>query len=240
MVRSGGPRRRDDDRYRGGVRVEIVVFDGVDEMDAIGPLEVFRSAGSMGENLTAHLVTRTPTEMVHGAYGLSFVPDDVFVAGRADVVVVAGGGWSARSDRGAWGEVQRGDWLPLLREARTRSRLLAGVCTGSLLLAHAGLLEGRRANTHHLAQGDLRSLGVTVVDERVVDDGDVVSSGGVTSGIDLALWIVERELSPATAERIATRMEYHRFVPNSVAGVASGHGLITCEMQPPLTVEESR
>jgi len=90
---------------------------------------------------------------------------------------------------------------------------VAGVCTGALLMAHAGLLEGRRANTHRSAQDDLRALGVTVVDERVVDDGDVITSGGVTSGIDLALWIVEREVDADIADKVAERMEYQRFRP---------------------------
>lgn len=61
------------------------------------------------------------------------------------------------------------------------------------------------------------ALGVTIVDERVVDDSDLVTSGGVTSGIDLALWIVEREVSEEIADQVATRMEYSRFRPPIVA-----------------------
>ena len=122
---------------------------------------------------------------------------------------MGGPGRRRRLGRGA----ARGDWLPLLREARSTTRGIAGVCTGTMLLAHAGLVEGRRAVTHHLALGDLRATGALVVDDRVVDDGDLVTCGGVTSGIDLALWLVEREFTAALADGVALRMEYDRQRP---------------------------
>lgn len=188
--------------------VDIVVFDGLDEMDAWGPCEVLRSAESMGADISTRLVTRTPQELVTGAHGLRFVPDGTYVQGEADLLIVPGGGWIARSDIGAWGEVQRGDWLPLIAEAAETTRILAGVCSGSMLLAHAGVIGARRAATHHGCQTELAELGATVVHQRVVDDGDLVTAGGVTSGIDLALHLVRREISPELAERIAQRMEY--------------------------------
>ncbi len=190
------------------VNIDIVVFDGLDHLDAIGPLEVLRSAASLGADVTARLVTRESQSLVSGPFGPSFVPDGVFEPGRADIVIVAGGGWAARADSGAWGEVQRGDWLPLLAEARRSTSIMAGVCTGTMLLAHAGIVGNRRAATHHQAWDDLAATGATVVHERVVDDGDLVTSGGVTSGIDLALHLVARLCSADLAERVGQRMEY--------------------------------
>ncbi|MGZ6999754.1 MAG: DJ-1/PfpI family protein, partial [Acidimicrobiia bacterium] len=181
---------------------------GLDDMDACGPLEVLRSATELGADLEARLVTRVRQAMVTGAYGLCFAPHAVYVPGEADVVVVTGGGWAARREQGAWGEYLRGDWLPLLAEAATTARVLAGVCTGTMLLAHAGVVGTRRASTHRSARADLAATGATVVADRVVDEGDLVTSGGVTSGIDLALWLVERECSPEIATRVAMRMEY--------------------------------
>jgi transcriptional regulator GlxA family with amidase domain len=195
------------------VLVDIVVYDGLDEMDALGPMEVMRSAGKAGADLSVRLVTRTPKSLVTGAYGLRFVPDGAFVLGEADIIVVTGGGWAVRADCGAWGEVQRGDWLPLLADAAKTAGVVAGVCTGTMLLAHAGVVGNRRAGTHHTAWEDLRATGATLVKDRVVDDGDLVTSGGVTSGIDLALWLVEREFGRELAERTAARMEYPRAVP---------------------------
>ena len=193
--------------------IDILVFDGLDEMDAWGPTEVFRSAAKRGADLQARLVTRLPQDRVHGSYGLHFEPDGIWVPGAADVLVVPGGGWAARDDVSAWGEVQRGDLLPLLREASESTRLLAGVCTGTMLLAHAGLVGTRRASTHHMAWKDLEATGATLVRDRVVDDGDLITSGGVTSGIDLALWLLHREFSPDLAAAVADRMEYSQVVP---------------------------
>lgn len=195
------------------VLIDIVVYDGLDEMDALGPMEVLRSAAAAGADLTARLVTRTPQSLVTGAYGLRFVPDGTFTLGEANVIVIVGGGWAIRADRGAWGEVQRGDWLPLLADAAKSADVVAGVCTGTMLLAHAGIVGTRRACTPHTAWDDLRATGATLVKDRVVDDGDLITSGGVTSGIDLALWLVEREFGRDLAERVAARMEYPRARP---------------------------
>jgi transcriptional regulator GlxA family with amidase domain len=201
-------------RYRARVLIDIVVYDGLDELDAWGPAEVFRSAGTLGADVSVRLVTRARQDVVTGAYGLRFLPDAMFDPEAADVIVVPGGGWAARARTGAWGEVERGHLLPLLKRARETTPLLAGVCTGTMLLAHAGVVGTRRAATHHLAWSDLEAAGATVVRERVVDDGDLVTSGGVTSGIDLALWIVEREISRDLANDVADRMEYSRSRPN--------------------------
>jgi transcriptional regulator GlxA family with amidase domain len=83
-----------------------------------------------------------------------------------------------------------------------------------MLWAHAGILTGRRANTHHSSVEELAELGVNVVRDRVVDDGEIVTSGGVTSGLDLALWLVARELSDLLAQQIAKNLEYKWFRPN--------------------------
>lgn len=87
------------------------------------------------------------------------------------------------------------------------------MCTGTLILAGAGVVGSRRAATHHGAWTDLEATGATVVRERVADDGDLVTSGGVTSGIDLALWLVERLSGRELADRIGADLEYPRFRP---------------------------
>src|SRR4051812_9934843 len=135
--------------YADSMLIDIVVYDGLDEMDALGPLEVLRSASKQAE-VSVRLVTREAQQVVTGAYALSFLPDGVYEPGQADVLVVPGGGWAARADRGAWGEVARGEWLPLLQRARGTATVLAGVCTGTMILAHAGVVGTRRASTHRM------------------------------------------------------------------------------------------
>jgi transcriptional regulator GlxA family with amidase domain len=194
------------------MRIDIPLFEGVDELDVIGPFEVWRNAAQAGADFDVRLVTRIPVDFITGSHGLCFKPDGVYKPG-ADMVVVPGGAWIARGDVGAWGEVQRGDWLPLLAHAAQQGTLMGSVCTGAMLLAHAGVIGGRRAGTHHSAWDDLAATGATVVKDRVVDDGDLVTAGGVTSGLDLALWLVERFDSRALADGIASSMEYERTRP---------------------------
>ena len=188
--------------------IDLIVYDGIDELDALGPLEVLRNAERLGADITSRLVTRQAQPVVRGSYGLRFTPDRVYQPGEAEIVVVPGGGWVGRADVGAWGESQRGDWLPLLAEAAGTARVVAGVCTGTMLLARAGVVGRRRAATHHDAWNELEATGALVVRDRVVDDGNLVTSGGVTSGIDLALWLVQREVSAECAAGVATRIEY--------------------------------
>ncbi|NQU36229.1 MAG: DJ-1/PfpI family protein [Actinobacteria bacterium] len=192
--------------------VDIIAFDGVDELDVVGPLEVFRSAGELAD-IEARIVTRVAQARVTGAFGLRMETDGVFEPGRSDVLVVPGGGWAARADVSAYGEFQRGDLLPLLATAAQSTSMIVGICTGTLLLAHAGVVGDRRSNTHHTARADLAQTGATLVSDRVVDDGDLITCGGVTSGIDAALWVVERMCSRELADRAAERLEYQRWRP---------------------------
>jgi transcriptional regulator GlxA family with amidase domain len=191
-------------------RVEIVVFDGVEELDALGPYEVFSVARQAGADLEVRLVTYKDqvVDRIRAAHGLVFHPQ-----GRldedADVVVVPGGGWSSRADRGAWQVAEEGT-LPeqLARLYRRGTMILASVCTGGMLLARAGVLQGRRAITHADAVDELAASGARVVQARVVDDDDLVSAGGVTSGIDLALHLVERLAGPEARAATEREIEY--------------------------------
>jgi transcriptional regulator GlxA family with amidase domain len=194
------------------VRIDIPIFDGFDELDAVGPYEVFQNAAAGGGEFSARLVTRGPAQAITGSHGLVVIPHGLYAPG-ADLVLVPGGAWVARNPVGVWGEVQRGDWLPPLARAAEDGALMASVCTGAMLLAHAGVIGPRRAGTHHSAWADLAATGATVVRDREVDDGDLLTAGGVTSGLDLALWIVERWGSVELADGVAAQMEYTRVRP---------------------------
>jgi transcriptional regulator GlxA family with amidase domain len=99
----------------------------------------------------------------------------------------------------------------LLKAAMKRPGLtMATVCGGSLLLAMAGLLEGRRATTHHLGMDLLDATGATAVHARVVDDGDLVTAAGVTSGLDLGLYLLEREVGPRIAHAVERLFAHER------------------------------
>jgi transcriptional regulator GlxA family with amidase domain len=189
------------------MRVDIIIYEGFDELDAIGPFEVLTQAARMGAGVSTRLVTLEPVEWVTASHGLEVKPHGVLDA-AADLVVVAGGGWAGRTERGAWGEAQRGVLPATLAELHRAGTPLAAVCTGGMLLAAAGLLKGRPAVTHRSARDDLVASGAAWSDHRVVDDGDMVTSGGVTSGLDLALWLVERHFGTDLKARVASHIEY--------------------------------
>ncbi|WP_331234859.1 DJ-1/PfpI family protein [Natronorarus salvus] len=190
--------------------VAIVLYEGFDELDAIGPYEVVETARAFGGEIRATLGTLDPVETVTASHGLRVAVDGTLSETEFDVLLVPGGGWSSRPEHGAWGEAERGDLPQRIAVAHEEGATVASVCTGGMLLSRAGVLDGRPATTHASALADLRETDAEVVEARVVDDGDVLTAGGVTSGLDLALHLVERECGAELAERVATELEYDR------------------------------
>ncbi|MFD1512943.1 DJ-1/PfpI family protein [Halomarina rubra] len=188
--------------------VQIVLYEGFDELDAIGPFEVFANATRAGGDLPPTLVTLDERDTVTASHGLRVGVDGVL--SDPDLLVVPGGGWNDRSTAGAWSQVEQGDLPDAVARVAETDALVTSVCTGGMVLAHAGVLDGRPAVTHRGALDDLREFDVEVREERVVDDGDVVTAGGVTSGIDLALHLVERFAGADVAEQVTTEMEWER------------------------------
>jgi len=194
------------------MRVAIILFDGFDELDAIGPFEILRAAAAAGADLQVELLTLEGAEEVTGQHGLRVRPTGT-LDGRPDLLVVPGGGWNTRSPKGTWGEAQRGILPAAIARLHAAGTVVATVCTGGMLAATAGITKGRPAVTHHRALDALRASGAEVISARVVDDGDLISSGGVTSGLDLALWLVERYFGADAATAVASNLEHERRGP---------------------------
>lgn len=191
------------------MQVAIVLYDGFDDLDAIGPYEVLRDATSAGVAMQVRLVTREPAGVITSSHGLQVTPHGV-LDDSYDLVIVPGGAWIAHGEIGAWGESERGELPRLLSELHAGGVAMASVCTGAMILSAAGITRGRPATTHHRALDALRIEGADVVTARVVDDGDLVTSGGVTAGIDMALWLVERHFGAELADKIARGLEHER------------------------------
>ena len=192
------------------MKVEIVIYDGFDELDAIVPFEVFQSAALIdGADIEAKLVTLDGAEEVTAAHGLR-LKSDSRLGERPDVLLVPGGGWNNHAPKGAWAEFQRGELPATIARLHQNGATVAAVCTGGMLVAAGGLTKGRPAVTHRLALKELRDAGAEVVEARVVDDGDLVTAGGVTSGLDLALWLLERHFGAQVASAVENRLEHER------------------------------
>ncbi|SFS02585.1 DJ-1/PfpI family protein [Halomicrobium zhouii] len=191
--------------------VGVVVFAGFEELDAVGPYDVLQTAAREGAPIAVELLAVDDADLVTASKGLRVEPDGVLaVADAPDYLVVPGGGWNSRAETGAWAEAERGVLPDRIAACHERGTTVTSVCTGGMLLDRAGLLDGRPAVTHGGALAELREGEATVVDARVVDDGDVLTCGGVTAGIDLALWLVEREWGEDVAAAVSTELEYER------------------------------
>ena len=186
--------------------VEIPVFEGFDELDAIGPYEVIVSGADRGAPIDVSIVTLEPTDRVTASHGLRVEPDGTL--GEPDLLVVPGGGWST-AEGGVRRVIAEGQLPPAIAARHEAGATVASVCTGAMILAEAGLLADRPATTHQVALADLAAH-ADVREARVVDDGDVLTAGGITAGIDLALWLLEREFGSDLAAAVATELEHER------------------------------
>ena len=187
------------------MHTEILIYDGFDELDAIGPFEVLSP-------LAPRLVTLEPAATVTASHGLEVTPHGT-LSEAPGLLVVPGGGWVARNEQaGTYAEYLRGAIPAAIADRHGRGTIVASVCTGALLLARAGILEGRPAVTHHAALDDLRDHGVDIrPGERWIDAGDVLTAGGVTSGLDLALHLLERFRDAEVAGAAARLLEHQRI-----------------------------
>lgn len=192
------------------LRVQILVFDGVEEQDVIGPVAVLGHAGHQGGQVEVTLVMPGAPGEVVGTFGTRFAVSATWNPTNGDVLIVPGGGYGMKDGPGVHALIKDKALLRDLGRAHRSGVLVAGVCTGVMVLSAAGLTEGRPCTTHHLAKADLAAQQAQVIDARVVDDGDLVTSAGVTSGLDLALWLVTRELGSAVAVGAEAVLEYEQ------------------------------
>jgi len=192
-------------------RIGILVFPDVEVLDFCGPFEVF-SVTRLDEArrreepspFEVFLVAETDG-VVKATGGLRVVPDHTLARCPPLDILVVPGGWGTRK------EISNRRLLDWIAERARRVETLTSVCTGSMLLGHAGLLDGRRATTHWRALDWMRQSFPTVtVEEKlhVVEDGHVITSAGISAGIDMALRVVERYHGHDIALATARNMEY--------------------------------
>ncbi len=190
-------------------RIGVLVFDGMEELDVAGPWEVLALAARLDASAAGVVSIAHEARTVRAFHGLSVVPDHDFAsAPDLDVLVVPGG-------LGTRPLMQHGDTLNWISRAARDARWVVSVCTGALVLASAGLLDGKRATTHWAALDELRRFpAVTVVDDaRWVRDGAVVTSAGVSAGIDMALWLVGETRGAEAARQVTRLMQYEPEPP---------------------------
>jgi len=177
--------------------IGLLVFPNVQQLDLTGPFEVFASI----PGATVRLVWKT-RDTLTSSTGLRLSPDLTFAdCPQLDVLCVPGGA-------GVNPLLEDAETLNFLRRQAAGARYVTSVCTGALVLGAAGLLRGKRASTHWASHDLLGALGAVPVHARVVRDGNVLSGGGVTAGIDFALTLAAELAGEVEAQAIQLQLEY--------------------------------
>ncbi|MFF5211143.1 DJ-1/PfpI family protein [Streptosporangium sp. NPDC000396] len=191
-------------------RVHMVLFDGVEELDFAAPLEVLDIASKFGAPIETTLVTCDGPRTVVAGCGTRIEVRAPWEPAGADVIIVPGGDVRDHTRPGVAMEIRRGVIPAALRATRRPRLVMASVCTGALLLGAAGLVRGRPCTTHRMSRDRLAEQGGRIIDARVVDDDDLVTSAGVTSGLELALWLVQRGHGMDISLDVERVLEYER------------------------------
>jgi transcriptional regulator GlxA family with amidase domain len=189
----------------------ILIFDNVEVLDFCGPFEVFGVAGRGMPEKPFNVYTIAEKAMpVIARNGLSVNPTYTLAdCPQPDILLIPGG-------RGTRTEMHNAALLDWIKSQYPQVELLLSVCTGSLILGRAGLLDGLSATTHHAAMDELREAApdTTICPaDRFVDNGKIVTSAGVSAGIDMALYIVARLLGTQESIATARHMQYDYWTP---------------------------
>ena len=179
------------------LQIGFLVFPRVQQLDLTGPHEVFASM----PDATVQMIWKT-REPVVSSNGLTLMPNTTYDdCPLLDVICVPGGS-------GVTDLLQDEQTIEFVRKQAAGARYVTSVCTGALLLGAAGLLQGRRATTHWAFHALLEPLGAIAVRERVVRDGNLITGGGVTAGIDFGLTVAAELVGPDEAQAIQLELEY--------------------------------
>lgn len=198
--------------------IGILLFPDAEELDFVGPWEVFGTFVKFFDQDWRVVAVAQTREPVRAAKGLTIVPDHTFDDCPAlDVLLVPGGQGTRR-------EVDNETLISFVKRVGAACEWVTSVCTGAFILRRAGFLAGRRATTHWASLDRLRAeLDVQVVEERFVQDGNVVTAAGVSAGIDMALYLVGLLNGPDVARNVQKFIEYYPEPPFAEeAGVAAG------------------
>ena len=191
-------------------KLGIVVFNDVEVLDFTGPFEVFSVTNELNDYRLFEVSLISVSERIITAKnGLNIVPDiTINDTDALDILLIPGG-------EGSRPLVNDRTLISWVRAVSLNCELVLSVCTGALILAKAGLLDGLRATTHHQAIGELRELvndtEIAADEERFVDNGKVITSGGISAGIDMSFHVIDRLFGKEISAKTSDYMEYSRI-----------------------------
>ena len=182
--------------------VGVLLFPQVEELDFVGPFEILSYINKIRPESTKVLLIAEMAEPVEAFNGMKIIPDVTMEeCPQLDILVVPGG-------KGRYAAMKNTAIKEFIQQQAQKAKYITSVCTGAFLLAEAGLLKNKKATTYHTAFAELAAYSVEVLPQKVVRAGNIITAAGVSSGIELGLYILREEFGAAVAQEAADNIEY--------------------------------
>lgn len=185
------------------VNIGILIFEEIEELDFIGPFEVLSYINKIKTESTNVWLVSDGQQIIQGNNGLRFFADyTINNCPHIDVLVVPGG-------KGRRLAMRNEEILDFIKNRYSHLKYLSSVCTGALIIGATGLLKDKVATTYHTAFDELSEMGVIVKTSKVVQDGKIITGAGVSSGIDVGLYLLSKLFDDTIAQQVADKIEYN-------------------------------
>ena len=182
--------------------VGVLLFPKVEELDFVGPFEVLSYINKLIPASTKVMLIAESPDPVEAYNGMKIIPDITMAScPQLDILVVPGG-------KGRYAAMKNSAIKEFIQQQAQKAKYITSVCTGAFLLAEAGLLTGKKATTYHTAFAELAAYSVEVLPQKVVRENNIITAAGVSSGIELGLYILKEEFGAAVAQEAADNIEY--------------------------------
>ena len=182
--------------------VGVLLFPQVEELDFVGPFEILSYINKIRPESTKVLLIAESAEPVKAFNGMKIIPDVTMAnCPQLDILVAPGG-------KGRYAAMKNTAIKEFIQQQAQKAKYITSVCTGAFLLAEAGLLKNKKATTYHTAFAELAAYSVDVLPQKVVRENNIITAAGVSSGIELGLYILREEFGAAVAQEAADNIEY--------------------------------
>ena len=182
--------------------IGVLLFPQVEELDFVGPFEVLSYINKIQPASTKVMLIAEAAEPVEAFNGMRVIPDVTMAnCPQMDILVVPGG-------KGRYTAMKNTAIQEFIQRQAQKAKYITSVCTGAFLLAEAGLLANKKATTYHTAFAELAAYSVEVLSQKVVREDNIITAAGVSSGIELGLYLLKEEFGAALAQEVADKIEY--------------------------------
>jgi cyclohexyl-isocyanide hydratase len=182
--------------------IGILIFHQVEELDFVGPFEVLSYVNKIQPDSTKVLLVAETIDPIRAFNGMRILPDvTLATCPSLDIIIIPGG-------KGRMAAMKNSAIKEFIQKQLKTAKYAASVCTGAFILAEAGLLAGKKATTYHTAFDELASYSVQVISAKVVQDGNIITAGGVSSGLELGFYLLKNLFGSNIAQEAADKIEY--------------------------------